>query len=159
MTHLTNLNVTTPSEREIMMRRVFEAPRERVFEALTRPELLKQWFSTPPRWELAECTLDLRTGGTYRYVWRSPDGGEIGMGGTFLEVEVPERIIQTEVFDNPWFEGDATGMLFVVEHEGHTTLIQTVSYISQAVRDAVLDSPMTDGVEAAYDRLAALLAR
>jgi uncharacterized protein YndB with AHSA1/START domain len=158
MSHLTNLNVTTPSEREIMMTRMFEASRSDLFAALTQPELLKQWFSTPPRWELAESTMDLREGGSYRHVWRSPEGGMIGMGGTFLEVVVPERIVQTEVFDNPWFEGDATGMVFFVEHEGHTTLIQTVQYISQDVRNAVLASPMVDGVEAAYDRLAALLA-
>lgn len=159
MPHLTDWNVTKPSEREIMMRRVFEAPHERVFEALTKPELLKAWFSDPPRWELEECTVDLREGGAYRRVWRSPDGGVIGMGGIFLEVVIPERIVKTEIFDNPWFEGGATGMQFVVENEGRTTLIQTVKYASQAVRDLVLASPMTDGMEAAYDRLAALLAR
>jgi uncharacterized protein YndB with AHSA1/START domain len=74
------LKVTTPSEREIAMTRVFDAPRHLVFDALTKPELLKRWFSGPG-WSLVVCEIDLKVGGAYRYVWRGPDGTEMGMRG------------------------------------------------------------------------------
>ncbi len=75
------LQVTAPSEREIVMARVFGAPRHLVFDAWTNPELLKQWLLGPPGWTMPVCEIDLRVGGRYRYVWRGPDGTEMGMGG------------------------------------------------------------------------------
>lgn len=151
------LKLTTPTDREIVLTRVFDAPRGLVFEALTRPELLRRWFFGPPGWTLAVCEIDLRVGGAYRYVWRGPDGAEMGMGGTYREVVAPERIVATEAFDEPWYPGEAVGTLVLTEHGGKTTLTNTILYASKEARDAVLRTPMEHGVAAGYDRLAELL--
>src|SRR5262245_8270777 len=120
------LKVTTPTDREIVLTRVFDAPRHLVFDAMTRPELLKRWFFGPPSWSLAVCEIDLKVGGAYRYVWRGPDGVEMGMGGVYREIVVPERIVCTEKFDQPWYPGEAVGTLVLVEHSGKTTLTNTI---------------------------------
>jgi len=80
------LQVTTPSEREIAMSRVFDAPRSLVFDAWTKPELLKRWLGVRAGWSMAVCEVDLKVGGAYRWVWRGPDGNEMGMGGVYREV-------------------------------------------------------------------------
>src|SRR6267143_6040370 len=88
------LQVTTPSDREIAMTRVFNAPRHLVFDALTKPELVKQWLLGPPGWTMPVCEIDLRAGGQYRYVWRKESTGtEMGMGGVFREVVRPEKLV------------------------------------------------------------------
>jgi uncharacterized protein YndB with AHSA1/START domain len=153
-----NLKVTTPTEREIVLTRVFEAPRELVFEALTKPELLKRWFLGPPGWSLEICEVDLKVGGAYRYVWRGPDGTLMGMGGVHREIVRPERIVATQLFDDDWTGGEAVGTLVLVERNGKTTLTNTILYSSREARDAVLKTPMEHGVAASYDSLAAMLA-
>jgi uncharacterized protein YndB with AHSA1/START domain len=153
-----NLKITTPSDREVRMTRVFDAPRELVFEALTKPALLKRWFFGPPGWTLETCEIDLRVGGSYRYVWRGPDGTMMGMGGVHREIERPERIVCTQLFDEDWTGGEAVGTLVLVERDGKTTLTNTVLYTSREARDAVLKTPMEHGVAAGYDRLAEMLA-
>jgi uncharacterized protein YndB with AHSA1/START domain len=90
------LTVTTPSEREIMMTRVFDAPRSLVFDALTKPELLKRWLYGPPGWSLEVCEIDLSVGGAFRYVWRGPDSSEMGMGGVYREIVKPERLARCD---------------------------------------------------------------
>src|SRR3954471_17741721 len=100
------LQVTTPTDREIVMTRVFDAPRRLVFDAFTRPELLKRWLGVLGGWSLEVCEVDLRVGGTYRYVWRGPDGTAMGMRGVHREIVPAERIVATEVFDDPWYEGE-----------------------------------------------------
>lgn len=152
------LRVTTPSDREIAMTRVFDAPRRMVFDALTKPELLKQWFGTHHGWELVVCEMDLREGGAYRYVWRGPDGSEWGMQGVYREVVSPERIVQTERFDQPWFPGEAVATAVLTEQGGKTTLTSTALYESREARDVVLKSPMEQGVTVGYDKLADVLA-
>jgi uncharacterized protein YndB with AHSA1/START domain len=152
------LKLTTRGDREIVMTRVFNAPRNLVFDALTRPELLKRWFTGAPGWSLVVCDIDLRVGGTYRYVWRSPEGAEMGMSGVHLEIVPPERIVATQVFDQAWYPGQAVGTIVLVEQGGETILTQTVLYESREVRNAVLRSPMEQGVALGYDRLADLLA-
>src|ERR1700730_7164105 len=153
-----NLQVTTPSDREIAMTRVFDAPRQLIYEAWTKPELLKRWLGVFGGWEMAVCEIDLRVGGAYRYLWRGPDGAGMGMGGAYREIVPAERIVCTEVFDVPWYEGEAVDTLVFVEQGGRTTATTTVLYASKAVRDAVLKSPMKDGVAAGYDKLAEILA-
>jgi uncharacterized protein YndB with AHSA1/START domain len=154
-----SLTVTTPSDREMALTRVFDAPRRLVFDAHTKPELLKRWLFGPDGWSLAVCEIDLRPGGAYRYVWRrASTGAEMGMGGVYREVVRPERIVATERFDEPWYPGEAVGTIVLVEHDGQTTLTQTMLYESRDARDAVLRSPMEEGVAASYDRLADLLA-
>jgi len=152
------LQVTTPTDREIAMTRVFDAPPRLVYDAWTKPELLKRWLGVFGGWKLAVCEIDLKVGGTYRYVWRGPDGAEMGMRGVYREIVPSERIVCTEVFDQPWYEGEAVDTLVFVEQGGKTTATTTVLYASKAVRDAVLKSPMEHGVAAGYDRLAEILA-
>jgi uncharacterized protein YndB with AHSA1/START domain len=153
------LSVTTPTDREIVMTRVFDAPRTLVFAAFTRPELLERWLLGPPGWSMIVCEIDLRVGGAYRYVWRHDrDGTEMGMGGVFREIVPPERIVSTERFDEAWYPGEAIGTIALVEQGGRTTLTQTLLYESRAARDAVIKSNMEHGVAASYDRLAELVA-
>jgi uncharacterized protein YndB with AHSA1/START domain len=152
------LKVTTPTEREIAMTRVFDAPRSLVFEAHTKPELVKRWLGVHAGWSLAVCEIDLRVGGAYRYVWRGRDGAEMGMGGVYREVVVPERIVATEKFDQSWYPGEAVNTITMVEQGGKTTLTVTVRYESREARDAVLKTPMEQGMAAGFDKLAELLA-
>jgi uncharacterized protein YndB with AHSA1/START domain len=153
------LKVAVRGEREIVMTREFDAPRRLVFEAFTRPELLERWLLGPPGWSMVVCEVDLKVGGSYRYVWRhDADGTEMGMGGVYREIVAPERLVATEPFDQPWYPGEAVGTLVLAEQGGRTTLTQTLLYDSREARDAVLKSGMESGVAASYDRLAELLA-
>jgi uncharacterized protein YndB with AHSA1/START domain len=152
------LKVTANGDREIVMARVFDAPRRLVFDACTKPELVKRWLLGPDGWSMPVCEIDLRVGGRYRYVWRRDrDGKEMGMGGVYREIVAPERIVSTEEFDDPWYPGDAVGTLTLVEQGGRTTLTQTMLYDTRETRDAILKSPMQSGVAVSYDRLAELL--
>jgi len=151
------LKLTTRGDREIVMTRVFDAPRSLVFEAFTKPELVRQWLLGPEGWSMPVCEIDLRVGGKYRYVWRHVKGHEMGMGGVFREIVPPERIVSTEKFDEAWYPGEAVGTVVLTEQGGKTTLTQTVQYQSREAREAVLKSPMESGVAAGYDRLAELL--
>jgi uncharacterized protein YndB with AHSA1/START domain len=153
------LEITLPSDREIAMTREFNAPRAMVFDAWTTPELVRRWLGAFGDWTMPVCEIDLRVGGTYRYLWRnSVTESEMGMGGVYREIVVPERIVATEKFDDPWYEGDAVSMVTFTEEDGRTTLVETVTYASKEVRDAVLQSPMESGVAASYDRLEEMLA-
>jgi uncharacterized protein YndB with AHSA1/START domain len=152
-----SLQVSTPTERDIVITRVFDAPRHLVFEALTNPELLKQWLTGLPGWTLAVCEVDLKPGGAYRYVWRDPDGNEMGMGGIMREVVPPERIVASEQFDEPWYPGEGLVTQTLVERGGKTTLTIALRYGSQEARDIALESGI-DGMGMSYDRLAELLA-
>jgi uncharacterized protein YndB with AHSA1/START domain len=158
MSHPSSLRVTTPSDREIAMTRVFDAPRHLVFEAHTRPDLLQRWLGVHNGWSLAVCEIDLRVGGRYRYVWRGPGGAEMGMGGEFREIIPPQRIVATEKFDEAWYPGEAVSTLSLTEEGGRTTLTLTVRYQSREARDAVLKTPMEQGVAAGYEVLAGVLA-
>ncbi len=152
------LQLTTRGDREIVMTRVLDAPRHLVFDAFTKPELVKQWLLGPPGWSMPVCEIDLRVGGSYRYVWRKAGGQEMGMGGVYREIAAPERIVATEKFDQAWYPGEAVGTLVLSEQGGKTTVTQTVLYQSQEARDAVFKSSMEKGVAASYDRLAEVLA-
>ena len=151
------LQVYTPSDREISMTRVFNAPRPLVFEALTRPELLKQWLLGPPGWTMPVCEVDPRVGGSYRFLWRGPDGTEMGVSGVNREIVPPERLVGTEKFDQAWYPGEAIVTYQLVEHDGKTTLTITILYQSREARDIALKSGMDTGLSMSYDRLAALL--
>jgi uncharacterized protein YndB with AHSA1/START domain len=154
-----NLKLTTQGDREIVMTRALDAPRRLVFDAFTKPELVKQWLLGPPGWSMPICEIDLRVGGVYRYVWRRDgDGSEMGMGGVYREIVAPERLVATEKFDQAWYPGEAVGTTVLVEQDGKTTITQTVLYQSREARDAVLKSGMERGVAASYDRLAELVA-
>lgn len=158
MNNTGSLKVTTPSDREIAMTRVLNAPRPLVWDALTKCDLLKRWLTGPPGWSLAVCTIDLKVGGAYRWVWRGPDGTDMGMGGVYREIVRPERLVATEKFDQAWYPGEAVDTTVLVERDGKTTVTINVMYDSRETRDAVLKTPMAEGVSAGYDRLEELLA-
>jgi uncharacterized protein YndB with AHSA1/START domain len=90
------LKVTTPTDREIVLTRVFEAPRHLLFDAWTKPELLKQWLGARG-WNLVVCEVDLRVGGTWRFVSRGPDGTEMGHGGVYRMILPPDRLVYTDL--------------------------------------------------------------
>jgi uncharacterized protein YndB with AHSA1/START domain len=149
------LKLTTPTDREIVMTRVFDAPCRLVFEAFSRPELLKRWLLGPPGWEMIVCEVAARVGDHYRYVWRHADGQQMGIGGVCRELEPPSRVVCTELMDG--YPGESLVTTVLVEQGGKTTLTTTVLYASREIRDAVLKSGMERGVAASYDRLAELL--
>lgn len=152
------LQITTRGDRELVMIRSFDAPRNLVFETLTKAELIRKWLLGPPGWTMPVCEIDLRVGGTYRYLWRHAEGQEMGMGGIYREIAPPERLVATEKFDQAWYPGGALVTFALVEQAGKTTLTQTVLYDSPEALQAVLKSPMEGGVTAGYDRLEELLA-
>ncbi|WP_119268276.1 SRPBCC family protein [Taklimakanibacter deserti] len=152
------LKVSALDDREILMTRLFDAPRDLVFDAFTKPHLIKRWLTGPDGWSLPVCEVDLKVGGRLRYEWRHTNGTGMGMSGTFREIERPERIVHVELFDEDWTGGEAVVTTVFTEQGNQTLMRQTILYGSRAARDAVLKSPMEQGVAQSYDRLAALLA-
>jgi uncharacterized protein YndB with AHSA1/START domain len=134
--------------------RIFDAPRRLVFDAFTKPELLKRWFG-PRGWSLVVCEVDLKVGGTFRFVLRGPDGKEMGMRGVYREIAAPERSVHMESFDD--YPGESQVTTVLVEQDGRTTLTATVLYPSQEIRDIVIQSGMEHGAAESYDKLAELL--
>ena len=151
------LIVTTPTDHEIVMTRVFNAPRKLIFDAWTKPELVKRWLLGPPGWTMPVCEIDLRVGGAYRFEWLSQDGTTMGMGGVYREIVFPERIVSTQLFDQDWTGGETLGTLLLVEREGKTTLTNKVLYATREARDGALRTRMAEGVEAGYARLDEML--
>ena len=149
------LQVTTPSDREVLLTRVFDAPRELVFDAFSKPELMKRWFG-PRGFNLVVCNIDLRVGGGFRFVLRGPDGKDMGMRGVYKEIARPERTVHMESFDD--YPGESQVTAVFTEENGKTTLNATVQYPSKEVRDIVLQTGMEHGAAESYDRLAELLA-
>ena len=159
------LDVTLPSEREIRIVRRFAAPRQLIWDCHTQPELTRRWLLGPPGWSMPVCVIDLSVGGRYRYVWRKDATGEqFGSFGRHLEIAAPSRLVTTEEMDglggqpmdieDP-VEGPepAVNTLVLTEHGGETVLTLTQCFASQEMRDMVLKSGMTDGVETSYRRI------
>ena len=157
MSEKRTLQVNANGDREIVMSRSFNAPRELVFEAWTKPELIKQWLLGPPGWTMIVCDVDHSEGGITRFLWRGPNGEEMGMRTIGVEFDPPNRIVSIERFDQPWYPGEAQVTLDFTEQHGLTTVTTTVRYESQQARDGVLKTPMSTGVGMSYDRLEALL--
>ncbi len=157
MKNAETLQVTTPTDREIVLTRDFDAPRALVFDAWTKPELLKRWLG-PQGWSLVVCEIDLRVGGAWRYVMHGPDGAVMGMRGVYREIVPPERLVSTESFDEPWSQGESLVTTVLVQQGGKTRVTTTVLYPSPEARDAVISSNMERGLAEGYDRLAELLA-
>lgn len=153
------LTITKSGDRDLVMTREFDAPRTLVYDAHTKPELVRQWLGGLPGWTMPVCDMDVRVGGTYRWVWRKEKGNEeMGMGGVYREVKAPERLVTTEKFDEAWYPGESLNTLVLTEQRGRTTLTQTMRYESPAAREAVIKSGMESGVTVSYDRLDDLLA-
>lgn len=161
-TNSARLIVTTPSDREIVITRVFNAPRRLVWDAWTKPEYVARWFGAAG-WTVPVCEIDLRPGGTYRYVMRSSDGQEVTLRGVYRDVVPPERLVTTEVFEGfsevgyrPEDQTVSTAVL--TERDGKTTWTATIVYPSKAIRDGALATPMEEGMNDSFDRMDAVLA-
>lgn len=154
------LKVTTPTDREIVITRSFNAPRRQVWDAMTKPELLKRWLFGPPGWEMTVCDEDTRVGGKFRWAWRGPNGEEMSMHGVYREVVPPERVVRTETFEFGCAPqaGEQVGTLVLTEHGGRTDLTLTLVYPSKEARDGAVASGMEQGMAAGYDRLDEMLA-
>ncbi|WP_246329384.1 SRPBCC domain-containing protein [Chthonobacter rhizosphaerae] len=145
-------------ERELHIARTFRASPETLFDACARPDILKRWLTGPPEWTLAVCDVDLRPGGRFRYVWRAPDGREVGMGGAYLEIERPRRTVHTELFDEDWTGGETEVVTTFDDHgDGRTTLRYGIRYSSAAARDGAAATPMADGMAASFNALERIL--
>ena len=149
------LQVATAGDSQVVMTRVFAAPRQMVWDAFSKPELLKRWFG-PRGWSLAVCEVDHRVDGGFRFVLRGPDGRDMGMRGTYRELAAPERSVHVESFDD--WPGESTVTAVFAEQGGKTTMTVTVEYPSAQVRDIVLQTGMEHGAAESYDKLAELLA-
>jgi uncharacterized protein YndB with AHSA1/START domain len=158
MLNAETFQVTLPSDRSIHMTRVFNAPRELVFAAITQPAYLRQWLNGPPGWTLPVCELDLRVGGPYRFEWHGPEGAIMGVQGTLREVNPPVSFSATERFDRSWYPGEGFVTYHLDESDGKTTLTLKLLYESKEARDIVLKSPMDKGVAKNFDALEQLFA-
>ena len=151
------LTVTTPSDREIVITRQFDAPRHLVFACYTQPALIRRWLNGAPGWTMPVCEFEPRVGGKYRYEWKSPDGYVMGMSGVIREIEPVERIVSAEMFDEDWTGGETVSTILLEEVNQQTTLINTIVYSSKEARDGALATPMADGMEYGYSHLDGLL--
>lgn len=147
-----SFKVTTPSDLEITLTRVFDAPRHLVFEAMTRPEHVRRWWGIlDERYSVAVCEIDLRPGGAWRFVGRHPNG-EAAFRGVYREIEPPERLVYTEIYE-PFPDGVSVVTQILTEEAGKTRLTLTARYESKETRDFVLSTGMEKGAALSYDRL------
>jgi len=151
------MKLALSGDREVVVTRHFNASRQLVWDAMTKPELIKRWLTGPPGWTMPVCEMDMKIGGKYRWVWRGPDGTEMGMGGVHREVVPPERIVNTQLFDQDWTGGEAVGTVVLTEENGKTLMTNTVRYATPEAREAVLKTPMEQGMAMGYDRLEQVL--
>jgi uncharacterized protein YndB with AHSA1/START domain len=152
------LSVTTPSDREIVLTRTFDAPRAAVFEAWTKPEHVRKWYGCAV-FDLVVCDIDFRVGGRYRFTMRTPEGVEHTMAGVYREIVAPKRIVCTEHYETHGFRReDAIVTVVFDEQDGTTTLTSTIVHPSREQRDGHLNSGMEHGAGETFDRLAEHLA-
>jgi len=165
------LQVTTPTDLEIVMTRTFDAPRRLVWEAMTKAELVRRWMFCPPGWSWAKCEMDVRVGGTYCWEWNGPDGRlALTIRGVHREVDPPHRIVHTERMEmapgagpcapdggppEPW---ELVATLELSEKDEVTSMKMTLAFGSKQARDIALASGMEQGMEAGYAQLDAFLA-
>jgi uncharacterized protein YndB with AHSA1/START domain len=151
-----SLKLTTPSEREIVMTRDFNAPRHLVFAAWTKPEILRRWHGVFGEWSMVICEFEAHVGGSYQFVWEGPGGQRMRMSGVVRELVAPERMVATERMNDGTEEILST--LELVEKDGKTSLTNTMLCPTREIRDAILRTPMESGVSAGYDALDRVLA-
>jgi uncharacterized protein YndB with AHSA1/START domain len=151
--------VTSPSDREVRVTRTFNAPRQLVWDAHTRPDLIRQWQGYDG-WEMPVCDMDVRVGGAYKWQWRNlGDGNRFGFVGTFTEVDSPSKLVHAQYFDpgDMNFAMPAGDPCIVsvelTEQNGVTTLVCNMTFASKEARDEAVSTGMTDGMEHSYSRL------
>jgi uncharacterized protein YndB with AHSA1/START domain len=155
MTNAETLTVTTPTDCEIVVTRVFNARRKLVFEAWTNPKYLPHWMLGPDGWTMPVCEIDLRPGGSWHFVWRHSDGNEMEMRGVYRKVQPPVRLVSSESWGPGW--PDTLNTLELSEDDGITTATLTILYVSKEARDAAIGTGMKKGMAMSYNRLDAYL--
>ena len=146
-------NTTTPSDREIVLTRLFDAPRRLVFDAMTKPEHVRRWWGIlDDKHSVPVCEIDLRPGGAWRFVGRGPEGDFPAFYGTYREIAPPERLVYTEFFE-PFPDVGSVITTVFTEENGKTRMTVTCLYPSLDVRDMVLSTGMSKGAGISYDRL------
>jgi uncharacterized protein YndB with AHSA1/START domain len=156
--------VSTPSDREVLVKRSFDAPVNLVWKAYTEPATMRRWLSAMPGWTMPVCEMTTHVGDTYRWRWRNEENGqEFGFTGELLEVELHSKIAHTQIFD-PGNLGESMGgepsivTVTFTEANGITSVTTSIKFASQADRDAAMSTGMTDGMEMNYKHLDNLLA-
>lgn len=148
--------VSTPSDNQIVMTRLFNAPRELVFEVMSKPEHVRRWWGNlGPGYSVPVCEIDLRVGGKWRFVNAHPNG-EAGFHGVYREIDAPGRLVFTEIFD-PFPDAESVVAAVLTEEGGKTRLTATCTYPSKEVRDMVKSTGMENGAAASYNRLEDLI--
>ncbi|MGE5835985.1 MAG: SRPBCC family protein [Acidobacteriota bacterium] len=149
--------VTTPSDREIVLTRLFDAPRHLLIEAMTKPEHVRRWWGIlDDEHSVTVCDIDFRPGGAWRFVGRGPKG-EYGFHGVYREISLPDRVVFTEIFD-PFPDVVSVVTSIFTEENGKTRLTVKCLYPSVEVRDMVVQSGMARGAGISYDRLEEVVA-
>ena len=151
------LTITTPGDRQIVVVRTFDAPRDLVFLCYSKPELLRRWYGMPD-WTTFVCEIDFRIGGKWRIGQRSPDGYELASQGLYTGIAAPLSIEQTEYYDDNWTQGGTVNELALTDDKGVTTATMTITFTSPEARAAAAASPMAAGMEIGFKRLDDLLA-
>ena len=155
MTNELTVTIETPTDRQVVITRRFNAPRQLVFDALTKPELVKRWYGPPGAMDI--CESDTRVGGAWRYVTRLKNGKTVGQFGVYTEVSPPDRFARTERWDD-WDPGETLVTTVLVEQKGVTTMTASMVFPTREVRDVVLKGGLTPkGTSEFYERLDALL--
>jgi uncharacterized protein YndB with AHSA1/START domain len=150
--HSETFEVSTPSDAEIRMTRLFGAPRALVFEAMTRPEHIRRWWGClGDGYSVPVCEVDLRPGGKWRFVNRHPKG-EVEFYGEYREIVPPSRLVFTEIFAE-YPDVESVVETDYADEGGKTRMIVTVRYPSREVRDMVMATGMSGGAAISYDRL------
>lgn len=152
--------VTLPSDREVRVARQFNAPRQLVYDAHTKPELVRKWQTGYPGWDMSVCEMDVRVGGEYKSQRKNQeDGKQFGFYGTFTDVKAPSHVAHEEYYDPGDMDfsmpvGDPCIVsLDLSEHNGVTTLVCNMTFASKEARDGAVATGMTDGMEYSYARL------
>lgn len=146
------LKVTLPSDKEILLSRVFDAPRHLVFEAMSKPEYVRRWWCCMEGFTMPVCEMDFRVGGKWRYVMVGSDGNEVAFNGVYREIVAPERIVNTEIFE-PFPDSPAIVTLTLEERDGKTYYQSLVLHTTKEARDAHANSGMEYGAGLALDRI------
>lgn len=156
MNEIGRTRIETPNDTQVVVTRTVNAPVTLVFDLYTVPKHLQAWCTGPDGWSMPVCEMDLRVGGSWRWVFRRDVGTDMTMTGVYRVIDPPSRLVSTESWGAPW--PDTVNDFRFVEADGRTTIILTITYPSKAARDAAMQTGMQSGMDASYARMERLLA-